>query len=281
MRYFVITTADNPRRTVSHRLLQQMGVDYRVVVNKASQVLPAVDLGVPRGRIVVAGVDVSRLHRAGGRLTALRNWLVETQVKAGEWFVLMNDNIRAINMLHSSVDKQDFTTRPAAEWRKAYSTPLDPVDTTHLLEDIRRRCVRLGAVHGGVGHPAGNNYFYCPRRWCLRCYVRGDLCVTVKDQTPWCDPGIMLWDDWYRTLRSLRVSGSVVCCRYASTDRVVDWGRGSIGPYTERTPFHRVDARRLMTSFPGLVDYNRGRDDCLKLVVRSQRQLEQWRKVHA
>lgn len=280
MRYFIITTAENPGRTVSHQLLERAGVDYAVVVNNASQVLPAVALGIPRGRVVVAGVSVSHLPRAGGRLTLLRNWVMDALVDYGEWVVLMNDNVRAVNMLSSPLDRQDFAARPAARWREAYATPLPPRDVPLLLDDVRRRCVELGALHGGVGHPAGN-YFYCPRRWCLRCYVRGDLLVTVNDQTPWCDPGMLLWDDWYRTLHSLRASGHVVCCRYASTDRVVDWGAGSIGPYDERTPFHRLDARRLIDSFPGLVEYNRGRDDCLRLAVRSQGQLERWRGSHA
>lgn len=265
---------------VTHHLLERARVDYTVLVNTQAQAPLARALGVPARRLEVAGVNVNHLPRAGGRLTALRCWLMANLTLRGEWFVMMNDNIRAVNMLRSYLDKQDFTKMSSADWRREYGRPLAPHELPRLMDELASRCSDLGATHAGIGHPT-SNYFHCPRRWSTMCYVRGDLCVAVNDGAPWCDPHLALWDDWHRTLRSLALSGAVVCNRYASTDRVVTWGAGAIGPYDERTPYHRQDAARLISLYPGLVGYNKGRNDILKLLPRSKGQLEQWRRTRA
>lgn len=283
MRYIVITPATNPQRCVTHLLFEQAGVDYTVVVNTPEQVALARDLGAPPRRIEVADPQCCDRPVLQGRLPALRNWALANLISKDDYAVIANDNIIDLAMMPLTGDRQDFTTRSSSEWRRLYSTPLGPRGFACLMEEIAQRCSDLGASYGGVGHPAGN-YFFCKKRWVELAYIIGDLMVVRNDRQPWVPPEINMWDDWYCTCRSLAESGSVVCCRYASTIRVKTAGSvpvtGSIGPIAARLPYYRQDALTIMKLFPGLVEYHRGLDYCLRLTVRSKGQLDCWRREH-
>lgn len=276
MRAYIVTTAENPARLHTHHLFEAAGIPYRVVVNTHEQAQLAVEAGI-QGPIVpdIDYTDIPRMRR----LLVTRNWIMRNLVMPDEYVILANDNIKSLSMLQSVHDQQDFSRKNSREWREAYAEHLPVKDVAWQLRLIKDRMIATGAIHGGVGHPSGN-YFHRPRRWSDRCYIIGDLIITKNHQIDdWAHPSLTLWDDWYRTCLSLAVSGSVACNRYIATVRhVVMTGPGSIGSYADRTPFHRQDAKILSGMFEGLVDVQDHRDDSLRLVVRSPKQLEAWRK---
>lgn len=275
MRHFVVTIANNPERMTTFNWLKKYNVDFTVVTNTKEQIKLASKItGVSKKNIISAGIPDS-IHKCN-RLTHVRNFIMDQLVEQDEYVVLVNDNIHGVGYLRTDDEKQDFTTHTSTEWRQAYKQPIKP---TAITNKIKKEMVRTGSIFGGMGCPSGN-YYFCPKRWNYRTFIVGDMMVTKKvfnKNEQWCNPDIYLWDDWWQTCKSLALTGSVTCLRYACTLRNES---DPVESMKNRGPYHTRSANILFKHFPDLIELHptqRVTGD-IRLKVRSDNQLQQWRR---
>jgi len=282
MKCFMVTSGENPDRIHAHKWLQRLR-EYRrdlyptitAVTNNQTQLKSVKSLKL---KIDVVSADIPDSVHLFKQLSYTRNWIMDNLVDDGEIVLLTNDNIVGINFLRSKEDKQDFETASSTEWRRRYNQLATPKMTFDLIELIKKKMEEMGSWYGGIGSVSGN-YFFCARRWNFRGYVRGDIIFTKKVNTPWCDPRIYLWDDWFQTCTSLANSGSVTCLRYASAVRH-ETVHGGLGASSDRIEYQRKSMKILLKLFPGMIEPHpkSKTGDSLRLCLRSKSQIEHWRK---
>lgn len=249
--------------------------DYRVCVHTEAQKAAYVKGGrVPEERIVVTGAERGIIPQ--------RQWINEKWADPGEWYVVMDDNVRGFTAVPEPWYREWRlpVTEPddAAEWRERYRTECGVRRFLRIAEECRQMAEAVGAQQ--CGFATVDNYYFRGRKWQEVAYVISKVAVRRAGAVKM-DDNLVGMGDWDITAEHLWRYGCVLVNNYVYP-RAGHYEPGGIGTYDERVEAKIRDCAYLMGKWPGLFRYKE-KAGChpkaeLALRVRTRKTVDEWRR---
>jgi hypothetical protein len=216
-----------------------------------------------------------------------RDYVCRKVAAEGEWMAWLDDNVSCLTGLPPflSADRLDFSAPPPSSeagktaglssWRTAFAHRLDRGEVWHYVNETISRAEKLGTIN--CGFSTQDNYYFRFRKWPFVGYCRTQFTLYKNDGSAWAPCPEMMWEDMYKTIDVVARYGCVVVNRHLKAVKPL-FEAGGIGSLAERKPHLVKNCRWLMTNFPGLLRYNKGRDYDLTFALTTEAGVARWRK---
>lgn len=270
----VICSRGHTPRMRAHRLLIDAGYErWMMVVDDREQSRSAQSMGVDLARIHVTSRPTDIPRQDGIAWT--RQWVEETIIRRGEWYVSLDDNVSGWTWLpppDGLENRIDYDSQTPAEWRKRFRTPMSVDQVICEWRSLIAACEAQRTWAGGFA--ISPNPFFRTRKWQRLGYVRAQNAVWKNVGLPfyyW--RGAML-EDFVRSVDVVARTGSVLINNFVKVHKP-EFEEGGIGSFEERLPNLEACCAELMTRYPGLLRPVRGRSYSLTFATR---RIEDWRR---
>lgn len=272
MRVF-IPTKGRANTISSHALFP--GMDVKIVVhNEAEWLEYAKNPTIRPEQILISGTPIDR-----GGLTRQREWVMQTQIKPGEWFLFADDNIQEIWAVPQPY--YDRTMLLPMEYdtetrRRIFNTAAAGDHLQFVLQDSVDTAQQIGAQM--IGFSVTSNPLWRGRKFRALGYVIGKMFLMQHNTIPF-DHTITM-EDFRNTAEHLLRNGAVLINNYLAPV-AKHYQPGGMGTYEERIAYRQADVKKLMNLYPGLFrikdrdGFAPGTDLALK--ITTSKQLHIWR----
>lgn len=244
--------------------------DAIVVVHNEEQANRYMAAGLERQNLLVSGV----IPGLNGKIQQCA-WIVSNLVSPGEWFVLADDDIRAVRVVEEGWYEKEYlpVEDTSFDWRKVFSNPC----SVERMEKIFREMIDL-SERAGVrlcGVASNENYFFRGKKYRWTGFVLGQL-MLLKNEGLVFDSRFHI-DDFAISADHLLRFGKVLVNNYLFAD-TAGWKnrKGGFGFGPEREEARRRDIGVLMREYPGLFRL-KGKND-LSIKLHTLQQIERWRR---
>jgi hypothetical protein len=211
----------------------------------------------------------------------VRDWACRNLLDMGQWMVWLDDNVRKVQCIpqpHYNLAKIEFEGQESSYWRSLYHTEAPAPRVLRLLGELVQVCEKNGTIYGGFAPE--DNYFYRAKHWRSPFgYVKTKLAVYKNDGSSWYPFEGCMFEDWYKSAEVVARYGSIVLNNYARPVNTY-WEPGGIGSVDERRPCLVSNVKYIMALFPGLVGDNPKIPGHARFLLRTSKQLSQWRRVN-
>lgn len=266
-----------PSRMRTHHQIIASGLDYVYVTHNEAGFDGIRSVGIPSNNIVIA--DNCPFDHPAPRIGWMRDWIETKFTSPKEWICMMDDN----TVIEKLIDPWYFREHlkwgeesvEGFEWRQWYRTPLRPEDLHGFIYELIHKCAELGTSYGGLA--AEDNYYFRPRKWVTKGYVKAKFSVSQNIGVPWVyDDRFQVYTDWARSIDRVARHGCIAINRFSHA-RFVAWEAGGIGSLEERLPFILPTIKALKERFNGLIEPWKDHEWKIQF-IRSQKRIEQWRR---
>lgn len=269
-----INSYNRPEIISTHKLLDACGIDYRIVLhNHEQRELYLANPSISPEKILVSNMPVG--------MVGVRNWVLETQVKEGEWYLHLDDNITEFQCVPEpaySTAGIDTKADPA-RFKALFETPVDAKRFLEVCEDSIKEAERRGAWL--VGFASNLNFYFRSKKYRDVGYVIGKTQLIKKGDLTY-DLNVYATDDYLWTAQNLLRYGRVLINNYAVAVKK-HYAPGGIGVYDERMKWKVPEVAYLMKTFPELFRFKikKGSHPKAEIQVRftSLDQVEKWRAM--
>lgn len=274
MRVF-IPTKGRAQAITSHLLFS--GMDVTIVVHNEAE--RADYLCNPTIRPEQVLISDTLMDRAG--LTRQREWIMNTLVQPGEWFVFADDNIRRILAV-----PQPYYTRPllnALEYapdvrKRIFRQNAEPEHLHFAFQESIQVAQHIGAQM--VGFAVTDHTLSRGRKFRSFGYVIGKMLLMQHNTIPF-DHSITM-EDFRNTAEHLLRNGAVLINNFI-VPMAKHYQPGGMGTYDERIAYRQADVAQLLRLYPGLFRVKQREgfapNTDLALKISTAKQLQQWRQT--
>lgn len=257
----------------THRLFK----DYMLVLHNEEEKAEYLRLNqeLSPEKVIVSGVPFGVARQ--------RQWIQENLVEKGEWYVSLDDKIKAFQAVpeplyeSESLEVQTDDEKKRLELKEAFETEISGERFLELCEALAKKGEKERAYNIGFGTTA--NFFFRGRHYRYVGYVISSACVRKNVGTPFELENDSMEDYGY-TAETLLRYGKVLIDNYIFAVKG-HYEKGGIGTYAERLPAKIRDSAYLIKKYPGLLRYNqkKGSDPNGELIFcfNSLDQVEKWR----
>jgi hypothetical protein len=271
MKAYILTRA--APRLRAHHLAARLGLDPTFVCDTGAQAdLLVGNFGIPSSRIVVN-------HGSPGPPcgAAYQRHYVGTQLAPrGEWWVWLDDNVSHLSGLPPRYSRDELDLRrdpPAGTWRGLFAHRLAPDEVWKHLHQTIEAAERRNTIFAGFS--TESNFFFRRRKWQLFGYVRTQFALYKNDGSGWYPTPDMMFEDMYKTVDVAARYGCVVVNRHMKPYKPA-FESGGIGSLDQRRPWLAKNCAWLMSQYPGLLRYSKGRDYHVTFRVHSEAGMRRW-----
>lgn len=274
MRVFIPTKG---RAQVINSHLLFSGMDVTIVVHNAAE--RADYLRNPTIRPEQVLVSETLMDRAG--LTRQREWIMNTLVRPGEWFVFADDNIQRILAVPQPYYEKSLLNalEYAPEARKRiFRQDAQPEHLRFAFEESIQAAQYIGAQM--VGFAVTDHTLSRGRKYRTLGYVIGKMLLMQHNTIPF-DHTITM-EDFRNTAEHLLHNGSVLINNFV-VPMAKHYQSGGMGTYGERIAYRQADVFHLLQLYPGLFRVKQREgfapNTDLAMKITTPKGLQAWRKA--
>jgi hypothetical protein len=263
----VVVTNANVERLHTLRLLNDCEITHYVVTHTETMRRKIENLRMKYSKVLVSGART---------LVGQRNWILDELIDVDEWFIGMDDNIRAFTAVQPKyyASERLDTADTSIPWREVYNAELDPLRWLRLLAEDTRTAEREGVPLVGVA-TMENPYFRAKKYSNFR-FVKTKVFAM-------------------KNVGNLRFKHEMCHDSYISVACVARYGKVLVNSFLHHKSKmyevgglgNRADRERkgllkqmddICREFPGLADVGRGENTALRFKVVTERSSERWRR---
>jgi hypothetical protein len=218
------------------------------------------------------------------KLVDKRNWILKKLVKKNEWYIGMDDNIRAFTAVRKPWRDMptNETTKPPPRregyktWREIYNHEV-PFDLWLELFKDDMQCAELNDIPL-VGVATMENPFMRVKRYSNYRFVKTKVYAMKNTGRLYFENDIS-HDSWLTAL-CIAVHGKVLVDSYLH-HKVKMYEPGGLGTREEREAKGLLKfMKHTIDTFPGLVTYGHGKNTALRMCLTNENSVERWREEH-
>jgi len=264
-----IPTKGRSKAIRTHLLLE--GADYWIVVhNEAEKACYLQNPTIDPARLLVSNQPYGLQYQ--------RQWIMDTQVAPGEWFIFMDDNIHGWQVVALPYYDQDVLPVKVGmiNWKETYSQKVSLARTLEVCAETMAYAEAIGAHY--CGFAAVDNYFFRGKKWRYVGYIIGKMTLVMRGKANF-DPAVSM-EDFAFVAENLLLYGRVLINNYLYPV-AGHYEAGGLGRWEERLEHRRRDCRYLMMKYPGMfrLKPSHGVPDAdLALRFTNLSQVEKWRR---
>ncbi len=184
-----------------------------------------------------------------------RNWILENLVNAGEWVLMLDDNIQAVECVvdalyhHSSIDMRRL---PMRVWHDLYKRAVSWERVNEAIEES----IKLADASGAhlIGFASNDNPLFNRYKWRDVALVVTKMALVKKSGLRF-DENLTAKDDLGFTCENLKTFGRVLVNSYVRPV-AAHYAPGGIGNLAVRAQASIKDAAYLVKKYPGMVRIN-------------------------
>lgn len=269
-----IPTRATPRLR-AHHLAKELDLDYRLVCDDNLQARHLQhEYKIPTKNIIIAEGAPGPPYGAAYK----RDFICTEVAPVDEWLIWLDDNVSHLTCLDPelSSSKLNFNNKDI-DWRKEFANVATPEQVWHYVEETMQNAELLGTIN--CGFSTDDNFYFRARKWQFYGYCRSQFTMYKNDGSSWMPIKRMMFEDMYKTVDVVARYGCVVINRHIKPIKPM-FEAGGIGTLEERKPALIHNCQWLMSEYPGLLTYSKGREYHVTFAKRSQKTVDQWRREH-
>lgn len=253
----------------THKLFDDY--DYKIVLhNEDEKTAYLKNDSISPEKLIVSGAPFGVAHQ--------RQWIQDNLVEKGEWYVSLDDNIRAFQAVPlPHYAKESIPVQIDPKSKELFETPC----SAKTFLEICGNMAAIGEIERAynIGFGTTPNFFFRGRKLRYVGYVISKACVRKNVGTPF-ELEAQSMEDYAYTAETLLRYGKVLINNYVFPV-AGHYEKGGIGTYAERLPHKIKDSAYLMKKYPGLFRNPKKKtaDSQGELMIRftTLAQVEQWR----
>ena len=270
----VVVSAGYLPRIRCHRVIEPAKLTFVVHTDESRREV-ADYTGVP-----LKNIHVSHCEKGPWGAALQRRWAQNNLIAENEWYAVFDDN-------NSQVTKvpEPWYSMTELNWDEDFGPDEDPrelfrepcKDVIGLLEEAIDNCEAINTVYGGF---ATNDNFYFRRvKWGFWSYIETAMAVIRNVGLNFYPMEHCTYEDFCITVETVARYGCVARNNYAKCIKI-PYEEGGIGSLEQRRPSLVPTCNKLKEMYPGLLKHVKDRDYDLRIRLRSQRTIDEWRKEH-
>lgn len=270
--HIVIPSHNRPHSITTHLLLS--GHDYMIFLHSEEQRQEYLkNPTIPPERLKVTGVTGGIAHQ--------RQWILDNYVERGEWFLTLDDNIKAFTGNPGMYDETTNQMLPGITGAEAGKLLNQRMDTARFLLAVQKTIDEASARGAHlVGFANNSNHFFRKKLYRDVGFVVSKMSAIHHVGIEY-DLNTQAKDDYAFCAKHLKTFGRVLI-NNALFREASHLQAGGIGKYEERLPKSIADAAHLLKEYPGLFRYKikAGKHPESEVVMRfhSLKQIDEWRR---
>lgn len=248
------------------------GLDWKIVIHNDEQFNKYKgNPTIPQERLLISGTPLGIQHQ--------RQWILDNCIEKGDWFVMMDDNIKGINKFPEPY----YQTETFDKNNKAFRIPFEgnylsePDELVKLIMETISKAEKIGANF--CGFATIENFFFRSKKWKTVSMICSKFCLVKKTELCY-DNDINTMDDYAFSAKHLVRDGKVLVNAYV-WPKAVHNQIGGLGLLKERADKKIADCKRLMEKFPGLFRYKARKNSVEggEIVLRfyNQESVKKWK----